>query len=153
MKEIISSGEVFFVASEMERRAIRLYERALQVFSDAPVQAQLSDMLQTEKEHLACFLKYLEQSDFSCENTALLSAQSAQIIFSGGLMEAYRENAFDSPKKLFEYAIIQERNAVETYQKYMQMFDPKDARYKAFQTIAIDEKSHQMNLESRLEGI
>ena len=37
--EIRTPGEAFYLAAEMEKRAIRLYERALLIFSQGPCRA------------------------------------------------------------------------------------------------------------------
>lgn len=47
--------EALSVACEMERRAIRTYERALMITSDPEVTQGIRDILKDEREHLRTF--------------------------------------------------------------------------------------------------
>lgn len=150
MNAVTDPAEAFFVAYEMERRAVRLYERALLVFDRTPLEALMKEILSDEREHLRRFLDLGAKTPFDCENTALLSAESAQIIFSGGLTEAHRLGAFESKEKLLSYACGQERSAISTYEGFAAQMDAQDARAQAFLCIAEEEKKHLRSLEAQL---
>ena len=150
MNAVTAPGEAFFIASEMERRAVRLYERALQVFENTPCEELTREILCDEREHLRRFLELGAQTPFDPDNAALLSAESAQIIFSGGLTEAHRRGAFSSPEKLLTYAMGQERAAISTYEGFAAGMDPDDPRAQAFLRVAEEENKHLRSLEAQL---
>lgn len=152
MNAVTSPGEAFFVASEMERRAVRLYERALTLFSDSPCAALIRDILSQEREHFARFSSFLADTGYDAANAPLLSAESAQIIFAGGLVEAHRLGAFESPERLLRYAMDQERGAIETYGRFAALLPPGDARAPAFSCVAEEEKKHLSALETQLNA-
>ena len=53
--EIRDPGEAAYIACEMEKRAIRLYERALALFADSPCQEAIRAILGDERNHLRQF--------------------------------------------------------------------------------------------------
>ncbi len=127
------------MACEMERQAIRLYERALMVFPDAPAAQAIRQILAEEKSHLAQFEK-LGQLSCSFEQAQLLSAQASKVLYDGGLMAAQRKGAFESPLSLFCYAAKEEENAIRTYLGFAEKLSGEVAR--AFRAIAGEESRH-----------
>ena len=92
--DIRCAGEALFIACQMEKRAIRLYERALAVFADGACQDAVRDILAEERNHLNQFSQMgADTPDF--ERAQLLSAKAAGVLFSGGLTEAQRKGAFE----------------------------------------------------------
>ena len=74
--QVRDTAEALFIACEMEKRAIRLYERALAVFADGPCQEAIRAILEDERRHLARFKEMGgEASDFV--RAQLLAAQAA----------------------------------------------------------------------------
>ena len=53
--QVRGAGEALFIACEMEKRAIRLYERALALFADSPCQEAIRAILGDERNHLRQF--------------------------------------------------------------------------------------------------
>ncbi|MBE5783161.1 MAG: hypothetical protein E7329_07610 [Clostridiales bacterium] len=133
------AGEALYIASEMERRAIKMYERALLVFGEGPCREPLQAILTEEKSHLARFLS-LGAKEPGFEQAQLLSAQASGLLFSGGLMEAQRKGAFQSVKALYSYAAAEEAVAIERYGAFAAQLDGSAAE--AFAAIAEEEKQH-----------
>lgn len=152
MRAVCSCGEAFFVAAEMERRAIRFYERAEMLFSEGEVSGRIKSILQDERKHLARFIAFGAQTPFDAENGALLSAESASLIFAGGMTEAVRNGAFASEKALLTYAIRQEQNAINAYERFAASFDALDEQKQAFIQIANEEKRHLQDLNAALSS-
>ncbi len=136
---IRSAGEAIFLACEMEKQAIRLYERALILFQDTPSSQAICQILAEERIHLAHFER-LGKECCSLEQAELLSAQAAKTLFSGGLMAAQRKGAFASPLSLYCYAAKEEENAIRTYTSFANALSDEAAQ--AFLTIANEEKRH-----------
>ena len=137
--KVQNAGEALYIASEMEKRAIKLYERALMLFGQGPCKEALSAILQDEKGHLASF-QALGAQEPGFEQAQLLSAQAAEVLFAGGLMEAQRKGAFQSVKSLYSYAADQEAEAIERYGSFAAQLDGGAAE--AFRAIAEEEKQH-----------
>ena len=101
--DIRGAGEALYIACQMEKRAIRLYERALAVFADGVCQDAVRSILAEERNHLGQFSRMgAETPDF--ERAQLLSAKASGVLFSGGLVEAQRKGAFASVRSLYAYA-------------------------------------------------
>ncbi|MBR3107963.1 MAG: hypothetical protein IKH30_12435 [Clostridia bacterium] len=145
--QVRSAAEALFIACEMEKRAIRLYERALEVFTDGPCQEAMHAILSDEKRHLARFTEMGgEAPDF--ERARLLAAQAAEVLFSGGLVEAQRKGAFDSVLRLYQYAAEEEKNAAESYGAFAaQLSGPAAA---AFRQIKTEETGHLQKLNEMI---
>ncbi len=147
--EVRSAGEALFMACQMERRAIQMYERAQLLFSDGPCSREIGKILQDEREHLSRF----EQMGGRAEGFAarqLLSARASRTLFSGGLMEAHRKGAFNSPENLYGYAAQQEAEAIQCYGEFAQKFTGDVAE--AFAAIATEEEGHHARLCALLEN-
>lgn len=134
-----SAGEALYLASEMERRAVRLYERALLVFDQPDCREAVGQILREERQHLARFLEMGAQAPGFEEGQAL-AARASQVLFSGGLVEAQRKGAFDSAGALFAYAMEQESQAIACYGAFARQF-PGEAGA-AFAAIAREEQTH-----------
>lgn len=147
---VATSWEALFLATEMERRAISLYERA-QLLSPAPEVANaLLMILRDEQRHLALFTALAgAQADLG-EQTQFLSAQAAGVLHPGGLMAAAREEAFSDANSLFSYAAREESTAVSRYLAFAELCTG-DAR-DTFLMIAREEEHHLEVLNALLEG-
>ena len=141
--EIRDAGEALYIACEMEKRAIRLYERALMVFSDSPCREAIGQILSDERSHLAQFSALGAQAP-GFERGQVLAAQAADVLFSGGLVEAQRKGAFASPEALFTYAAEEEAGAVERYGSFAQQLT--GSAREAFEAISEEEKGHHAKL-------
>ncbi len=150
MTYVKTAGEAYYLAAEMERRAVRLYERALLLFDKPVLRERVAQILADEREHLRRFtaLKDGEAPDAECG--LCLSAESARILFSGGLMKAHRLGAFESECALLLYAAHEEQSAVEIYRGFAEQFHQNDACTQAFLSIAAEEQSHLDALNARI---
>ncbi len=147
---IQSAGEAAFLACEMERQAIRLYERALLLFPQGETGQAIREILAEERSHLAQF-EGLGKAACSFEQAQLLSAKAAQTLNAGGLMAAQRKGAFETPHALFSYAANEEKNAIETYESFSGRFSGEAAD--AFRQIAQEEKRHLNEFEGFLKAL
>ena len=143
---IRDAGEALYIACQMEKRAIRLYERALAVFADGVCQDAVRAILAEERSHLVQFSQMgAETPDF--ERAQLLATQASDVLFSGGLMEAQRKGAFDSVGGLYAYAAEEEKEAVKSYSQFASSLTGEAAG--AFSAIALEEQRHL----NRLNGL
>ena len=142
--------EALFIACEMEKRAIRLYERALTVFADGPCQEAIRAILTDERNHLKQFSELcLETPDD--ERARLLAAQAAGVLFPGGLVEAQRKGAFASVLGLYQYAAEEEREAAARYGAFAsQLTGPASA---AFRRIETEETGHLRKLNDMIRAL
>lgn len=134
-----NAGEALYLASEMERRAVRLYERALLVFDRPDCQAAIRQILCEEKQHLARFEAMGAQAPGFEEGQAL-AAKASEVLFAGGLVEAQRKGAFESARALFAYAMEQESQAIACYDAFARQFPGETGA--AFAAIAQEEQTH-----------
>ena len=141
--------EALCVAVEMERRAIRVYERALMLVSDEAVRGGIGDILSQEREHLKRFSAMREDypSDVQ-EEQALLQAMGAEALFPGGVMEMERAQGLQTLGGLYAFAADSEQHAMETYLSFAEKCrDGKVAD--AFRAIAAEESAHLMQLRAK----
>ena len=144
---IRGAGEALYIACQMEKRAIRLYERALALFADGACQDAVRTILAEERNHLSQFSRMgADTPDF--ERAQLLSARAAEVLFSGGLVEAQRKGAFDSVRGLYAYAAKEEEDAVRQYTAFASSL--KGSAATAFSAIALEEKQHLNKLNALL---
>ena len=138
--------EALCVAVEMERRAIRVYDRALLLASDEAVRGGISAILGQEKEHLRRFTQMRESYSASAqEEQMLLQAMGAEALFPGGVMEMERAQGLTTLEGLYDFAARSEQHALETYLSFAEKCrDEKVAA--AFRAIAAEESSHLMQL-------
>ena len=142
-----AAEEAFFTAQEMEKRAIRLYERALMLFGqEEPMKSYLTSILREEKEHLRRF-EHLGGAFFpSQEERALLSAKAAEALFTGGLVEAQR---------LGTYAAGEEKSSQAFYSDMASALEAagETDAVNALRTIAQEEGIHLNSLQAKLSSL
>ena len=141
------------IAVEMERRAIRVYERALMLAQDAQVRAGIEEILADERRHLQRFsaMRECHMVD-EAEERLLISSMAAEVLFTGGVMEMKREQALKTLKGLYQYAADSEADAVRTYADFAKKCaDP--AVHDVFMDIVREESSHLVELRGKLAAI
>ena len=141
------------IAVEMERRAIRVYERALMLAQDAQVRAGIEEILADERRHLQCFSAMREcRMVDEAEERLLISSMAAEVLFTGGVMEMKREQALTTLKGLYQYAADSEADAVRTYADFAKKCaDP--AVHDVFMDIVREESSHLVELRGKLAAM
>ena len=136
--------EALCVACEMERRAIRVYERALLLATDPAVLQGIRAILQDERQHLRTF-----SADGEAEEQAVLSAMAVEALFPGGVMEMRRAQGLTSLRGLYTFARDSEADAVRTYSDFAEKCTDPQVRA-AFESIAKEEGTHLTALEDPL---
>lgn len=138
--------EALCVAVEMERRAIRIYERALLLAADDSVRSGIESILRQEQEHLSSFMSMRERySAGAQEEKSLVQAMGAEALFPGGVMEMEREQGLTTLDGLYSFAAQSEQHAMETYLSFAEKCrDGKVAA--AFRAIAAEEGAHLAQL-------
>ena len=141
------------IAVEMERRAIRVYERALMLAQDAQVRAGIEEILADERRHLQRFSAMREcRMVDEAEERLLISSMAAEVLFTGGVMEMKREQALKTLKGLYQYAADSEADAVRTYADFAKKCaDP--AVHDVFMDIVREESSHLVELRGKLAAM
>lgn len=141
--------EALCVAVEMERRAIRIYERALMLAADDAVRGGVESILQQEREHLSCFMSMREAYPAGAqEERTLMQAMGAEALFPGGMMEMERAQGLTTLDGLYAFAAESEQHAMETYLSFAEKCrDGKVAE--AFRAIAAEEGVHLAQLQER----
>lgn len=148
--QIQSAQEALFVACEMERGAIQLYERALMLLSTLgrdkePVRAQIASMLADEKQHLAQFRDLYTGLDSAMERQLTLAAVASSILFDGGLMGAVRQGLLQDERSMLAFASRAEETAAATYRTFAkQCANPRTAEM--LHGIALEEDKHLRSL-------
>lgn len=150
---IRNEQQALCVAMEMEKRAIRVYERALMICRDEKVIAGIKDILADEKEHLRRFTEMrnacpMDQS----EERMLVQAVAAEMLFPGGVMELERAKGLSTIEGLYAYAAESEKTAVENYLAFAKKCE-NPAIAEAFMSIAREESTHQNDLRHKLENV
>jgi rubrerythrin len=155
--KIQSAQEALFIACEMERGAIQLYERALMLLGSLhrdreSLRSQLSSMLADEKQHLLQFQELYTGLDTTLEKQLAFSAAAADILFPGGLMSAVRQGLLTDEQALFNFAIAAERTASATYRAFAkQCEDPRAAEM--LEGIALEEDKHLRALTEHQDSL
>ena len=146
-----NEGQALCVAVEMERRAIRVYERALMLAKDPAVIAGVREILADEREHLRRFSEMRAEHPVTAdEEKLLISSMAAEVLFTGGVMAMKREQALTTLRGLYEYAADREAGAVETYGGFAaKCADTKV--HDTFMAIVHEESEHLTVLLDRLE--
>lgn len=146
--------EALSVACEMERRAIRTYERALLLTEDAAVCQGIREMMAQEREHLCRFSAMKEQYGGyqGATDRLLTSALGAEVLFPGGVMEMRRSQGLRSLEGLYAFARDSEEEAVRTYLKFADQCTDPEVR-EVFLAIAREEGAHLTDLEGTLTKI
>ena len=137
----------------MERRAIRVYERALMLAQDAQVRAGIEEILVDERRHLQRFSAMRECRMLDeAEERLLISSMAAEVLFTGGVMEMKREQALTTLRGLYQYAADSEADAVRTYADFAKKCaDP--AVHDVFMDIVREESSHLVELRGKLAAM
>ena len=145
----LTPAGALYIASRMEQRAIRLYERALLVFSQEQLKKTLEGILQDERVHLSAFQELLEKEEpVSAEEALILDAQAGTFLFQGGLTGAVREGAFDSLKSLLTFAADEEESAASRYAEYA--LRAQGRAKDTFLDIASQERRHLDRLKEQI---
>ena len=141
------------IAVEMERRAIRVYERALMLTEDTQVRAGITEILSDERRHLQRFSEMREcRMVDEAEERLLISSMAAEVLFTGGVMEMKREQALSTLKGLYQYAADSEADAVRTYADFAKKCsDP--AVHDVFMDIVREETTHLIELRAKLSAM
>lgn len=141
------------VAVEMERRAIRVYERALMLAADQQVRAGIREILAEEKQHFQRFSEMKANYPLSERDERMLTqAMASDMLYPGGVMELERAQGLDTIKGLYAYAVESEQEAVEKYMSFAEKSsDPAIAE--AFTAIASEEAIHLAELKRKLEQL
>lgn len=140
-------GQALTVAMEMERRAIKTYERALLLTEDEDVRRGIESILRDERRHLKRFTEMWDQTVNSAEQQVLLQAMAADVLFRGGVTEMAREDALTTLPGLYRYAMDSEANAVDTYTQFAEKCEG-EAR-EAFLEIVREEAGHLAELKEK----
>ena len=148
-----NEGQALCVAVEMEKRAIRVYERALMLADNPAVIDGIKEILTDEREHLRRFNEMKAAHPVPVEEEKLLiSSMAAEVLFTGGVMEMKREQALLTLEGLYRYAADSEAGAVETYGSFAGKCE--DARVRdTFMAIVHEESEHLTVLLDRLEKL
>ena len=146
-----NEGQALCVAVEMERRAIRVYERALMLATDKEVIAGIREILTDEREHLRRFSEMRADHPVPAEEEKLLiSSMAAEVLFTGGVMEMKREQALTTLVGLYRYAAESEAGAVETYGNFASKCEDERV-HDTFMAIVREESEHLTVLMDKLE--
>lgn len=142
--------EALRIAVEMEKRAIRIYERALMIVQDEEVADGIRSILRDERGHLRRFQDMKNAlTDKPEREAALLQSVAADMLFPGGVMEMERVNSLTSLQALYEFAAKSEADATEKYNDFANRCATPEVR-NAFLSIAQEESGHLNALRQRL---
>ena len=146
-----NEGQALCVAVEMEKRAIRVYERALMLATDPAVIAGIREILADEQEHLRRFSETKAKHPVPAEEEKMLiSSMAAEVLFTGGVMEMKREQALMTLIGLYRYAAESEAGAVENYGGFAEKCADKKV-HDVFMDIVHEESEHLTALLDKLE--
>ena len=152
---IRNDGHALTVAVEMERRAIRVYERALLMTGTPEVVDRLREILSDERRHLTRFEEMRRQTgageNIGAEDTMTAAAMAGDVLFPGGVMEMLRTDALRDVPSLMRFAADNEREAVRVYTEFALNSDSAAVR-EAFLDIADEESGHLAVLEAQEGG-
>lgn len=145
--------EALSVAVEMERRAIRVYERALMLATEPAVTQGIQAILRDEQKHLKCFMAMKDRHhENEVADANLMKAMGAEMLFPGGVMEMERAEGLTTLVGLYRFATESEHDAMMNYLDFAARCDREDVR-KAFMTIAREEASHLAGLRDTLVAL
>lgn len=141
------------VAVEMEKRAIRTYERALMLADRPEVIAGIKAILEDERQHLCRFSAMRgEEVTAAAEDAVLTDALAAEALFTGGVSEMNRARAMTTLRGLYAYAAESEADAVETYTAFAEKSATDEVKA-AFLAIAKEEQTHLDALRRELAAM
>ncbi len=145
--------EALAVAVEMERRAIRVYERALMLATNPEVARGIRAILRDEQEHLKCFTAMRNRHhEHEVADANLIKAMGAEMLFPGGVMEMERAEGLTTLVGLYRFATESEHDAMMNYLDFAARCDREEVR-QAFVAIAREEASHLAGLKDTLEAL
>lgn len=155
--KIQSAQEALFVACQMERGAIQLYERSLLLLNGLQrgqntLRAQLASMLADEKQHLLQFQELYTGLDTAMENRLALSAVASSVLFEGGLMGAVRKGLLKDERSMLRFAADAEETAAATYRSFAEQSDDPHAA-EMLTGIALEEDKHLKTLREHLASL
>lgn len=137
------------IAVEMEKRAIRTYERAMMITTDEQVLKGIRNILTDEKEHLSRFDAMRAQCAMAPQEEQMLTqALAAEMLFPGGVMEMERSNGLNTLAGLYTFAAESERRAVEQYTSFAKQCEKPEIA-ETFLDIAREESGHLLALKQR----
>jgi len=148
--KVQSAQEALFVACEMERGAIQLYERALMLLKQLgrqkePLYAQMASILADEKQHLAQFQELYTGLEDALEQRLALSAVASDVLFPGGLMGAARQGLLSDERGMLQFAAEAEEAAAATYRSFAAQSGDAHAA-EMLTGIALEEDKHLRTL-------
>lgn len=155
--KVQSAQEALYIACQMERGAIQLYERALMLLADLhrakePVRAHISSILADEKQHLLQFQELYTGLDTALENQLTLSAVASSVLFEGGLMGAVRHGLLKDERSMLTFAADAEKTAAATYRAFAAQSDDPHAA-DMLEGIALEEDKHLRSLQDHLSSL
>lgn len=145
MPKSYDASRALSLAIAMERRAIQMYERALNLFDDDALNSVIRFLLGEEKCHLQRFQDMLAPFQQDVSQSPLIASQAGDMLFPGGLIGAARSDAFASAQHLVQYAAEQEEDAVKKYRVFAGQCDGNAQA--AFLSIAEEEQNHLRQLQ------
>ena len=151
--QVQSAQEAMFIACEMERGAVQLYERALSLMTERqqePLYSQLAYMLEEERNHLKQFRALYAGMDAELEHTLTLSAVAAAVLFDGGLMGAVRAGLLSDERGMLRFAAESEEKAAATYRAFATQCPDSQTR-DMLNGIAAEEDKHLQTLRQHQE--
>ena len=152
---INSPQEALYIATEMERRAMQIYERALFLLMEQgrekdPLYATIQSVRAEEHSHLQWFSSLYTGLGKPLERKLTLAAVSNGVFFQGGLMEAAREGLLEDVPSMLSYASGEEARATKEYLSFAGQCE--DAKVRTMlERIAAEEEKHLRELENRRE--
>ena len=146
--QIQSAQEALFIACEMERNAIALYDRALMLVhqeilkkADSALEERLTLMRDDEKRHLETFRTLYTGMDESAEKTLTLASIAADVLFPGGLVGAVRSGLLNDVPSMLRFAAQEEEKAINIYLSFAAQ-SGNEAACSMLTAIAHEEKRH-----------
>lgn len=141
-----------FVACEMERGAVRHYQRAMQLLKtlnreNEPLYDMLKEMAVDEEEHLRQFSASTDASSINSERQSMLIAMMQGWLFQGGMMGAARSGMLEDIPSMLEYAKESERVSAQKYREFAAASSDESAKA-ALLRIAGEETLHLEQLNS-----
>lgn len=141
--------QALWIAIEMERRAIRIYERALLLTQDEAVREGIQEILQDEREHYRRFMEMKAMlPEAPLDDQQLMQALGADVLLTGGVMEMQRAQALTTLPGLRKFAADSEADAVEKYTAFADRCQNEAVR-NVFLSIAQEEAGHLATLRDR----
>ncbi len=151
--QINCAQEALFVAAEMERHAVQVYERALCLLREQrrekePLFLRIRETLADERRHLQQFESLYTGLDGPLERQLTLSAIADGLLFEGGLMAAVRQGLLQDVQSMIQFATQEEEHAAAGYRSFASQCDDPQAKA-ALEGIAKEEDRHLAELREQ----